>query len=198
MGMDETELDVNFYAMFYGEQKPARFDDGEARLEEGKIILDGTICVSDLSDDFSIEEALFHGEAVDNSDHIGLKLDISAPVKATCARCTRTFEKNISTSADLKLTDAVGSTEDSDYSENSFAVLRDGLCDVSELVRTMLIVSLPMRFLCSEDCKGLCPKCGANLNEKSCGCSLREVDPRLSKLTEYLKKLENNTDEEVE
>ena len=57
--------------------------------------------------------------------------------------------------------------------------------DAGELVREDIILSLPYRFLCREDCKGLCPVCGKNLNTGSCGCRSGKVDPRL----EILKKL---------
>ena len=43
-----------------------------------------------------------------------------------------------------------------------------------------------MRVLCSEDCKGLCPKCGRDLNEGECGCDLKEPDPRLAVLAQLL------------
>ena len=204
MGIGVTELEVNFYAILRDtsnrvEQKSFQFEDGLAHLENGKLIFDGKMDLSDLNDDISAGEVSYHGEAVERSDYIELKLDIIAPFEASCARCAVEINDKISTSVTLKLTDTDESDDnDFDFNDDSFAVLRDGICDVSELVRTVLLVNLPMRFLCSEDCKGLCPKCGANLNEKSCGCTLKEVDPRLSKLKDYLEKLKNNTDEEVE
>ncbi len=54
-----------------------------------------------------------------------------------------------------------------------------------ELLQTIL-VHLPMRFICREDCRGLCPVCGADLNNQSCGCTRDEPDPRLAKLKDLL------------
>jgi len=46
----------------------------------------------------------------------------------------------------------------------------DSIFDLTELLRQSILLALPMRPLCSEECKGLCPHCGANLNEGPCGC----------------------------
>ena len=48
--------------------------------------------------------------------------------------------------------------------------------DLSEAVKDALVLQLPMRFLCKEDCRGLCPKCGVNLNTGSCSCREGEDD----------------------
>ncbi len=59
--------------------------------------------------------------------------------------------------------------------------------DVDELVYTEVVLSLPTKHLCKEDCKGICQKCGKNLNEGSCGCTTKEIDPRLKALEDLLK-----------
>ena len=78
-----------------------------------------------------------------------------------------------------------------DVDEDDLVLLADaeeGAYDILPRVREAVILELPMRFLCSEDCKGLCPLCGANLNRGPCACGDREQDPRW----EPLKKLLNN------
>ncbi|PKM62010.1 MAG: nucleic acid-binding protein, partial [Firmicutes bacterium HGW-Firmicutes-21] len=79
-----------------------------------------------------------------------------------------------------KLTDKL-ENEDND----EFILVENGLFDVSEFVQGSITLELPSRFMCSEDCKGLCPKCGHNLNESLCSCDKREIDPRLAILSEY-------------
>ena len=59
--------------------------------------------------------------------------------------------------------------------------------DLDDLLVPELILDMDIAVLCSEDCKGLCPKCGKNLNEGDCGCDRRVIDPRLAKLQELLK-----------
>ncbi|MBR4152322.1 MAG: DUF177 domain-containing protein [Selenomonadaceae bacterium] len=58
----------------------------------------------------------------------------------------------------------------------------EDLIDVTELLRDVLLAGQPMKNLCRDDCKGLCPKCGANLNDGDCGCDKFIVDPRLAAL----------------
>ena len=60
----------------------------------------------------------------------------------------------------------------------------DDLIDVTELLHDVLLAGQPMKNLCKADCKGLCPKCGANLNEGECGCDKFIVDPRLAALAD--------------
>ena len=58
--------------------------------------------------------------------------------------------------------------------------------DIDELVYAETVSNLPMKHLCREDCKGICQKCGKNLNEGECGCPSKEIDPRLAALAELL------------
>jgi uncharacterized protein len=54
--------------------------------------------------------------------------------------------------------------------------------DLAELVREQVLLNLPTRFFCQEDCRGLCPKCGADKNTVNCNCEEKEIDPRWSAL----------------
>ena len=58
--------------------------------------------------------------------------------------------------------------------------------DIDGLIRENMLLSLPMKPLCKSDCKGICYKCGRNLNEADCGCRTDEVDPRLAPLNKLL------------
>lgn len=57
--------------------------------------------------------------------------------------------------------------------------------DLDPLVTEDIFLSLPSKFLCKEDCKGVCPKCGKDLNTDSCSCE-KEIDPRLAALKQLL------------
>ena len=61
----------------------------------------------------------------------------------------------------------------------------EDLIDVTELLRDELLAGQPMKNLCKANCKGLCPKCGANLNDGDCGCDKLIVDPRLAALENF-------------
>ena len=62
--------------------------------------------------------------------------------------------------------------------------------DLTETIRETLILSEPMRVLCRPDCKGLCPQCGANLNDGPCSCPTDKIDPRLEVLAQLLQSKE--------
>lgn len=62
----------------------------------------------------------------------------------------------------------------------------DDVLDLTELLRDTLLAGQPMKNLCKTDCRGLCPVCGANLNNGDCGCDRFIVDPRLAALKNFL------------
>ncbi len=68
--------------------------------------------------------------------------------------------------------------------------LEDGEVDAGDLARTAFILGMDTKTLCSEDCKGLCPRCGADLNLGPCSCG-KETDPRLAVLAKLLENREN-------
>ena len=93
-----------------------------------------------------------------------------------CARCLEDVE--IPLSGELEgyyLID--GSDAPADREEDEFSVLPDDHCiDVAPLIPAALLLELPLVPLCSEDCLGICPECGANLNEGECGCAGRKAE----------------------
>ncbi len=77
-------------------------------------------------------------------------------------------------------------TELSDESGDDYIQAPDYKLDTVSLLRDDILLELPSKFLCKESCKGLCPKCGKNLNEGECSCEKREIDPRLAVLKQLL------------
>ena len=75
-----------------------------------------------------------------------------------------------------------------DETNDDYIETPDFTLELDEVVRTDLILSYPQKFFCSrgEDCRGLCPKCGKNLNEGDCGCDKTVVDPRLEILKQLM------------
>ena len=68
---------------------------------------------------------------------------------------------------------------------DGIALKPDEMFDYEQELTTEVLISFPAKHLCHEDCKGLCPVCGCNLNERTCSCEQKELDPRL----EVLRKL---------
>ena len=77
-----------------------------------------------------------------------------------------------------RLADLNEDREETEESEEQ-AYIEGCTLDVDTLVRDELFVHIPMKVLCSDDCKGICNRCGANLNHGSCGCDVTELDPRM-------------------
>ena len=106
----------------------------------------------------------------------GVSFDFSIP----CDRCARQVNKcyNYTFSHVLVL-----SSENED--DDKFVQVTNYKLDLDELLRADILLELPTKYLCSENCKGLCSVCGKNLNDGTCNCDLHQIDPRL----EALKKL---------
>jgi uncharacterized protein len=79
--------------------------------------------------------------------------------------------------------------ETSEYGEEELIILDswEDEIDLSPMIWEVLITSLPASALCSEDCRGLCPQCGVNLNKSSCNCKKDETDPRFDALRQFIK-----------
>lgn len=106
---------------------------------------------------------------------------ITYEYSAPCDRCgVETVREH-----KLKLNKSLAVSIEGEESD-SILTVPDMKLDLDELLYSEVIVSLPMKHLCKEDCKGICPKCGKNLNEGKCGCPEKEIDPRLSALAELL------------
>jgi len=72
-------------------------------------------------------------------------------------------------------------------------VFSDNQLDITDIVVNSFLMNVSGRYLCKEDCKGLCQKCGTDLNEGSCGCDTEEIDPRWADLQKIMR---NMTDTE--
>jgi len=72
-------------------------------------------------------------------------------------------------------------------STSEFSVLEDAVLDLAPLLRAEVMLASTNGVLCREDCKGLCPECGTNLNYDTCDCASNAIDPRLAGLKNFLK-----------
>ena len=146
------------------------------KLIEGavdKVDFDITADASDVSDDIIKGCAKAIGSVVDHSGYTVLDGELFPSLEVTCARCGKEFIYSESIVLNAKITDKLANDD-----EDEFVLMQDGQVDIEELIRTTLILELPSRFLCRGDCKGLCPKCGADLNVAPCSCDMKERDPR--------------------
>jgi len=118
----------------------------------------------------------FQGEIFRNADKIFLQLDFKGEITFKCSRCTENVSKVITGTLD---TEIISAAEE----ENGDGLyLKGDILDLREVLLEGITLALPMKILCREDCKGLCPNCGVNLNIKECSCKTEKIDPRLEKL----------------
>jgi uncharacterized protein len=122
----------------------------------------------------------------------GARYDIRASVKGTvraeCHRCAGEFDLPLEVELALIVERGRDAAPPEDPDEEDFVVVPAGdeRYDIFPRVREALILELPIKVLCREDCKGMCPTCGADLNDGECGCPREGGDPRwnaLRKLT---------------
>ena len=112
---------------------------------------------------------------------VRLSLATSFNYQKPCDRCGADVTKEMYYDFEHYLVTSLSGDQNDDYIETP-----DHTIDVDELVVTDILLELPSKHLCSDSCKGLCPKCGANLNEKDCGCNTCSTDPRLEVLKQLL------------
>lgn len=113
---------------------------------------------------------------------VRLQGEITARAEVECDRCLKQVSVPIETTFDVTYVPAAdyveGEAAELQEEDLSVSVYEDGTIDVDELVREQVLLAMPARALCTEDCKGLCPVCGKNRNDHPCECEAQEVDPR--------------------
>jgi uncharacterized protein len=122
--------------------------------------------------------------------HIRGTLDTT--VRFACARCLKQFSRHVSTPFDLSYLPQPRPVREGDeialkYDEMEVGFYDGIRLDVNLMVLEQIELALPMKFVCREDCRGLCVKCGADRNERDCGCDATEPDIRLGALLEFKK-----------
>ena len=137
-----------------------------------------------MPDELGITEAdlkitapvVLKGMVENAGDVILLKAEAATEIERTCGRCLKVYTE--------KLNAQVAGAENI---ENDAFIYESDLLDITEPVRESLLLAVPLQALCREDCRGLCPVCGADRNEGDCGCDTTSVDPRLAALKQFIK-----------
>lgn len=113
-----------------------------------------------------------------------------------CGRCLEPFEMPVDAAFDLRYVPHEYNTGEGEREiaedDLTTAYYREGVLDITDMLREQFELTLPMKPLCSEACRGLCPECGANLNRTECGCTPKWEDPRLAPLKGLLDREKEN------
>jgi uncharacterized protein len=160
-----------------------------SRLSDGTHVYDFETEPKNLDLDARFVDRIFVHAALEKTGHqMLLKAELRTKSRFTCDRCLDEFENVLSTRYQVVyITEENGARSDSGE-EVQYISPDANTIDLGEDVRQFLILAVPLKLLCKDDCQGLCAKCGANKNKVNCSCAENDADPRW----EVLKKVSLN------
>lgn len=133
------------------------------------------------------EPVAVSGHVKNTAGLLELRFVAATTLEAQCDRCAKPIGMPKETAFCCLLAEELENGEN-----DEIVLLEDGEVDLGELARTAFILDMDAKFLCSEDCLGLCPRCGADLNLGPCACG-KEPDPRLAVLAKLLEDSESES-----
>jgi DUF177 domain-containing protein len=150
---------------------------------------EGSIDSSDIEDG-KLQNVRFRGRLSMVNNRLEISGQLNGVWELHCARCLNVFPFTFESPVRIYMRDAASmetektrGLEDEDLDESSFV---GDMIDLNKLIREQMILHLPMKPICSEQCRGLCPICGQDLNKNECSCEKNVPDPRLAKLKKLL------------
>jgi uncharacterized protein len=136
-------------------------------------LLLGSPETDNFSDKVNVDVALEKGHG-----QILLKASIQTTRICICDRCLASFAKPLTNSYEMVYMYDSLTPPSGDEEEVKFITRETHEIDIAEDVRQMICLAVPMKMLCRDDCAGLCPVCGSNLNSDACGCKDDDIDLR--------------------
>ena len=128
------------------------------------------------------EPVLAEGNVRNTAGVLVMQGSIATTIHGICDRCASEFHRKVEFPIDVVLVTKLESEENED--EWVFPLEGDS-ADLDDIVRTVFVLNLDSKLLCKDDCKGLCCRCGKNLNDGPCTCE-KEIDPRWAALKQLL------------
>ena len=113
-----------------------------------------------------------------------MKGELATCIHGVCDRCATDFSRQINIPMEVVLVRELANEENED--EWVFPLVEDS-ADLDDIVRTVFVLNVDSKLLCKPDCKGMCCRCGHNLNDGPCSCE-KELDPRFAALRQLLDK----------
>ena len=151
-------------------------------MEGASASFSGTLDKISLAPDIEVISTQIDANFTCTGGVLDLTADVKAQIVTSCARCLKeiTFPLTFDFSETLVL-----SGQDVSADADSVIFFEGREIDVGEIAINNLMLSMSTKYLCKDDCLGLCPKCGKDLNEGDCGCDFVEIDPRWEKLKNF-------------
>jgi len=126
-----------------------------------------------------------------DGDFARVQGEVTVPASLECARCLEQYSQDIIGTFSLvarrlrKGESIPAEPEDEEVEDDLiFVEFDEDSIDITDFIHDALLLAVPLKSICRESCRGLCPICGSNLNNGDCGCSKKNVDPRWQSLTE--------------
>jgi uncharacterized protein len=124
-----------------------------------------------------------------SGDRAQVRGSLRGAISVTCCRCAKPFPQTVDKefSVDYWPDPEVEENEELElaYEDLDVGFYRNDELDLSAVVSEQIVLDVPMKPVCRDDCRGLCDRCGADLNEGDCGCDRTQVDARLAALAEW-------------
>ena len=119
---------------------------------------------------------------------------LDGEIEMQCSRCLNAYTFKVQSQVNVVYEPSATINKEEHHrlkrDELDIGFYRNDTLDTDDVLVEQLLLNIPMKPLCSADCKGLCPTCGADLNVSGCNCSVTETDPRLKVLEQLLKRKE--------
>lgn len=159
-------------------QKPFRWDEVRnipvERLERSEVL--------------SLGDIAWRGEIRYAAPGFHLKAELAYEQTLQCDRCLRSMARSVASELDLMIfieeADASPGEYELEASDLGVLYLDSGILDVEPLLMEQLQLNVPMHAVCRDDCRGLCPTCGADHNREPCTCDRESIDPRWAGLSD--------------
>ena len=164
-------MKIDVAALLSGAEKTLPFE-AEERIESAllsEITLDSPVRV--------------RGTITNRAGYMRLQAEVDFSYTTECARCLAPIRREVTLSFEKGVADEKTLRNEE---QDEFLIIRNFALDLTDEVTEQMFMVLPYRELCREDCRGLCPRCGRDLNEGDCGCAKKTVDPRLAVLGKLL------------
>ena len=168
--------------------------DVSAILKEigGRIDIDGDVMLPDtdfLGETYHFNKPLrIKGHISSNGKSLILKALCEGSMTTRCARCMKEITVPVRFETDENLVRDEGGEADGITPRGDAVVFGGTEIDIDDIAANSFLMNIEGKYLCKEDCKGLCPECGKDLNEGECGCEKNSVDPRWSALLDIMNK----------
>lgn len=153
----------------------------EIHLSE-KLLLDDISLASPVEGDLSL---------LKTGSEISVTGTLRAEINQDCSRCLKEFSTELNMPLNVvfhPVTELGTDSHELKNDEMDMEFYEGEELDLRELMKEQVLLSVQMKPLCKEDCKGICPSCGTDLNTGSCSCRSEKTDPRMAALSKYFEK----------